>query len=335
MKVKNKNVRVYIFIIGIITMNVLLLAILLKLQKPKTKEVYVEIPQNTSVKNVAMILKEKGIIKNPYLFMLYVKINNYKIAAGSYKLSSSMSYKELCEALQKGVVFKKTIRFTIPEGFTCVQIAKRLSSLGIVDEKKFLDEINNCDFDFRFKYSSKNVKYKLEGFLYPDTYEIYVGESERDIIKRMLNRFLEVYNSIKHKKTTQLDDIQTVILASIVEKEAKKDFERPIIAGVFLNRLNQGIKLESCATVEYILPFHKEVLSYEDIKIRSPYNTYLYKGLPPSAVCNPGKESLLAALDPQKTDYLFFVAKKDGSHIFSRTYEEHLKAQKQLKEGKK
>ncbi|WAM31144.1 endolytic transglycosylase MltG [Caldicellulosiruptor naganoensis] len=335
MKVKNKNVRVYIFIISIITMSVLLLAILLKLQKPKTKEVYVEIPQNTSVKNVAMILKEKGIIKNPYLFMLYVKINNYKIAAGSYKFSSSMSYKELCEALQKGIVFKKTIRFTIPEGFTCVQIAKRLSSLGIVDEKKFLDEINNYNFDFQFKYPSKNVKYKLEGFLYPDTYEIYIGESEKDIIKRMLNRFLEVYNSIKHKKTTQLDDIQTVILASIVEKEAKKDFERPIIAGVFLNRLSQGIKLESCATVEYILPFHKEVLSYEDVKIRSPYNTYLYKGLPPSAVCNPGKESLLAALNPQKTDYLFFVAKKDGSHIFSRTYEEHLKAQKQLKEGKK
>lgn len=334
MKGKSKNIKVYISLINLLVV-VLLLVVILKIQKPKTIEAYVEIPQKTSVKNVAIILREKGIIKNPYLFMLYVKINNYKIAAGNYKLSSSMSYKELCSILQKGVVYKKTVRFTIPEGFTCVQIAKRLSSLGIVDEKKFLDEINNYNFDFRFKYPSKDVKYKLEGFLYPDTYEIYIGESEKDIIKRMLNRFLEVYNSIKHKKTTQLDDIQTVILASIVEKEAKKDFERPVIAGVFLNRLNQGIKLESCATVEYILPFHKEVLSYEDVKIKSLYNTYLYKGLPPSAICNPGKKSLLAALNPQKTNYLFFVAKKDGSHIFSKTYEEHLKAQKQLKEGKK
>lgn len=335
MKIKNRNAKVFISILSILVVSGLLLLVLLKIQNSKTTEVYVEIPQNTSVKNVAMILKEKGIIKNPYLFILYVKVNNYKIAAGSYKLSSSMSYKELCEALQKGVVLKKTIRFTIPEGFTCIQIAKKLSSLGIVDEKKFLDEINNYDFDFQFRYPSEDVKYKLEGFLYPDTYEIFVGESERDIIKRMLSRFLEVYNSIKHEKTTQLDDLQTIILASIVEKEAKRDFERPVIAGVFLNRLTQGMRLESCATVEYILPFHKEVLSYEDVRIKSPYNTYLYKGLPPSAICNPGKKSLLAALNPQKTNYLFFVARKDGSHIFSKTYEEHIKAQKQIEEGKK
>ncbi|WAM34370.1 endolytic transglycosylase MltG [Caldicellulosiruptor morganii] len=322
-------------LILILFLVILLISVVYKMQNAKVIEAYVEIPQNSSVKSVAKILKEKGIIKNPYLFMLYVKAKKCRLAAGNYRLSSSMSYKELCEALQKGVVFKKTVRFTIPEGFTCVQIAEKLSSLGIVDRERFLNEINNCNFDFQFKYPSKNVKYKLEGFLYPDTYEVFEGESEKDIIKRMLNRFVDVYNSIKNSKTTQLSDIQTIILASIVEKEAKKDFERPLIAGVFINRLNQGMRLESCATVEYILPVHKEVLSLSDVRIKSPYNTYLYNGLPPSAICNPGRKSLLAALNPQKTDYLFFVARKDGTHVFSKTFEEHINAQKEIEEGEK
>lgn len=314
---------------------ILSLLFLLHILKPKEIQAFVEIPQNTSTKDVAMILSKKKIIKNPYLFMLYVKINGYKLAAGKYRLSSKMSYKEICDTLEKGVVFKTTIRFTIPEGYTVEQIAERLSKMGIVNEKRFLSEINNMDFNFKYKYISKYAKYKLEGFLFPDTYEVYPNTSEKEIIQMMLSRFLQVYESLRITKTTQLDDIQTVILASIVEKEAKKDEERPLIAGVFLNRLGKNMKLESCATVEYVLPAHKEVLSYADLKTNSYYNTYLFKGLPPSAICNPGEKSLKAALNPQKTDFLFFVAKNDGSHVFSKTFEEHVKAQKIIQEGKK
>ena len=322
-------------ILLIFVLTFLLVCVYLKLQNEKVIETVVEIPQNTSTKDVAMILKKNGIIKNPYFFMFYVKLNNYKIAAGKYKLSSDMTYKQLCKTLEKGFIPKTAVRVTIPEGYTVRQIAKKLQSLGLIDENKFLETVNSYNFNFRYKYTSKEVKYKLEGFLFPDTYEVYPGTSEKDIIKMMLNRFLEVYESIKDKKTTDLDDVQTVILASIVEKEAKKDSERGVIAGVFLNRLKRNTKLESCATVEYLLPVHKEVLSLQDVRIESPYNTYLKKGLPPSAICSPGKKSLLAALAPAKTDYLFFVAKKDGSHIFSKTFEDHLKAQKQIEEGKK
>lgn len=335
MRLWQKSFKYYLVVLLFLVLMVSLVYVSLKHQKGKVIEAVVEIPQNTSTKDVAMILKKNGIIKNPYFFMFYVKLNNYKIAAGKYKLSSDMTYEQLCKALEKGFVPKAAIKFTIPEGFTAQQIAKKLQSLGLVDEKKFLEAVNSYDFNFKYKYSSKEVKYKLEGFLFPDTYEVYPGTSEKDIIRMMLNRFLEVYESIKDNKTTDLDDIQTVILASIVEKEAKKDSERGIIAGVFLNRLQRGIKLESCATVEYVLPVHKELLSLQDVRIKSPYNTYLKKGLPPSAICSPGRKSLLAALAPTKTDYLFFVAKKDGTHIFSKTFEDHLKAQKQIEEGKK
>jgi len=330
---QKRFINLAILLIFVLTFS--LVCVYLKLQNGKVIETVVEIPQNTSTKDVAMILKKNGIIKNPYFFMFYVKLNNYKIAAGKYKLSSDMTYKQLCDTLKKGFVPRAAVRFTIPEGFTAQQIAKKLQSLGLVDENKFLETINNYEFNFKYKYSSKEVKFKLEGFLFPDTYEVYPGTSEKDIVKMMLNRFLEVYENLKDKKTTDLDDVQTVILASIIEKEAKKDSERGLIAGVFLNRLQRGIKLESCATVEYVLPVHKEVLSLQDVRIESPYNTYLKKGLPPSAICSPGKKSLLAALNPAKTDYLFFVAKKDGSHIFSKTFEDHLKAQKQIEEGKK
>lgn len=334
MRAWKKSFRYYLVILLLLVFTVSAVGLLLKFNSEKAVEVIVEIPQNTSTRDVAMILKNKGIIKNAYLFMIYAKLNNYKIAAGRYKLSSDMTYKQICKILERDFISKKAVRFTIPEGFTVKQIAARLHRLGLADENKFLKAVNDYSYDFKYKYYTKGVKYKLEGFLFPDTYEVYLGTSERDIIKMMLNRFLEVYEEIRDIKTTNLDDIQTVILASIVEKEAKEDSERKVIAGVFLNRLQKGMRLESCATVEYILPVHKEILSLQDIKIKLPYNTYLKEGLPPSAICNPGKKSLIAALAPAKTDYLFFVAKKDGTHIFSKTFEEHLKAQKQIKEGK-
>ncbi|MEZ0535634.1 endolytic transglycosylase MltG [Caldicellulosiruptoraceae bacterium PP1] len=304
------------------------------LSNRNTINTYIEIPQDTSAKKVAQILEDKGIIKNKYIFLLYLKFNKYKIAAGKYYLSNKMSLKKICEELQKGIVYKKTIKFTIPEGFTVIDIAKRLDMLGIVKKEDFINEIKKGDIDFKYKFIGKNVLYPYEGYLFPDTYEVYPNTSAKDIIIMMLNRFTQVYESIKQFKKTNLDLKSTVILASIVEKEAKYDSERSLIAGVFLNRLNKNIKLESCATVEYLLPKHKEVLTYNDLKIDSYYNTYKYNGLPPSAISNPGKKSLLSALNPQKTDYLYFVLKKNGYHHFSKTYKEHLEFQKQ-NEGEK
>jgi len=331
-KIKKVLVKYRVIVIFVVS-SLVISTIFYFASQEKAVEAYIEIPQNTSTKDVALILRKNNIIKNPYLFLLYVKLHDIKIAAGKYRLSSDMSYKTICSMLEKGVLYKKSIRFTIPEGFTVEQIAQKLDKLGIVDANKFLNLINTRDFNIKYKYNSSYVKYKLEGFLFPDTYEVYPGTSEEEIIKMMLNRFLQVFETLKAKTKGQLDDIQTIILASIVEKEAKRDEERPIIAGVFINRLMRNMMLQSCATVEYILPYHKEVLSYSDLKTDSYYNTYLHKGLPPSAICNPGIKSLQAALNPQKTDYLFFVAKKDGSHVFSKTFEDHLKEQKLIQGG--
>lgn len=289
---------------------------------------YIEIPQNTSARKVAQILEQKGIIKNRYIFLLYAKLHKYNFAAGNYYLSNKMNFKTICEKLQKGIIYKKTIRFTIPEGFTVKEIAERLDSLGIVKKEDFINEIKKGNIDFKYKFIEKNALYQYEGYLFPDTYDVFPNSSAKDIIIMMLNRFLQVYDSIKQFNKTGLDVKSTVILASIVEKEAKYDSERSLIAGVFFNRLNRNIKLESCATVQYLLPKYKEILTYNDLKIDSYYNTYKYKGLPPSAICNPGKKSLIAALNPQTTDYLYFVLQKNGYHHFSKTYREHLEYQK-------
>lgn len=326
-----KTIKKKQFIILFLCLVIIIVLIYNRTSK-KDKEVFLEIPLKTSKVEIADMLYKKGIIKNKYLFLLYVKIKNYDFSAGTYKLNTNMSYEDVCKKLQEGKIYKKSIKFTIPEGWTTVDIANRLDSMGIVSKDEFIKEVKSKSIDFKYKYEdNKKIIYPYEGFLFPDTYEVFEGTSAKQIIKMMLDRFLNVYSRLAKNKTQSLSIQQTVILASIVEKEAKVDSERNLIAGVFLNRFNRGIKLESCATVEYILPKHKEVLSYEDLQISSPYNTYKSKGFPPSAICNPGAKSLIAALNPEKTEYLYFASKGDGTHKFSKTYKEHLDFLKTIK----
>ena len=155
-----------------------------------------------------------------------------------------------------------------------------------------------------------------------------------DVVRRLARRFLEVYGELKADVPgPPLGDRETVILASIVEKEAVVPAEVPVIAGVFLNRLRRRMPLQSCATVQYILPRHREVLTYADTRVESPYNTYRHEGLPPGPIASPGRRALAAALRPADTDYLFFVARGDGSHAFSRTWREHEKAKRRISRG--
>ncbi len=171
----------------------------------------------------------------------------------------------------------------------------------------------------------------LEGFLFPDTYYISEDLNEEEIIKIFLDRFNQIYieNDISEhilEKNISLNDFIT--MASIVEREAVKPEERAIISGIFYNRLGIDMPLQSCATVQYILKERKPILSIADTKINSPYNTYINKGLPPTPIASPGLDAILATLNPNKTDYIYFVAKGDGGHEFSKTYEEHLRAKK-------
>jgi len=216
-------------------------------------------------------------------------------------------------------------RVTIPEGYTVTQIEEILAEKGIVDRTRFREALKSEDFSLPYLSPAPRDPRHLEGFLFPATYEFPAGLAEKEIIGLMLQRFDAVLTPELQRRSQAmgLSVREVVTLASLVEREARLDEERPIIAAVFLNRLRRGMRLESCATIQYILGKQKEKLTYRDLQIPSPYNTYLHDGLPPGPIANPGLASIKAVLYPAEVDYLYFVARGDGSHYFSRTLGEH------------
>ncbi len=290
----------------------------------------VEIPSGSSTNAIGDILFKEGLIRSEFAFGIQSRIskNDGKFKAGFYDLSKSMSMKEIMAELLKGTA--KTIRFTIPEGFDIRRTSERLSSSGLINGDEFLRQIEEGDFPYRFVTSTPAGRNRLEGYLYPDTYEVFSNATEEQIIDKMLSRFNDLFIEAYYERAAELgmDINQLVTMASIIEREAKVAEDRPVIASVFYNRLKIGMPLQSCATVQYILGEQKEKLTNSDIAIDSPYNTYRIAGLPPGPICSPGIESIKAALYPADTDYLYFLAKGDGSHVFSVTYEDFLKNKK-------
>ncbi len=294
----------------------------------------IEIPKGSNIKHISKILKDEKLIRNNDIFNLYCKLNKMdgKLKAGTYKISSNQSVSQIIEKLVSGKGEFDTVRFTIPEGYEIRQIIDKLEEQGLINRETFEKEIKEANFDFSFIADNQSVGYKLEGYLYPDTYEIFKGDSERRIIEIMLQRFDKVFTEEYKQRAKELNmSINDVItLASIIEREAKLDSDRKIISGVFYNRIKKQMMLQSCATVQYILKDRKEVLLYKDLEVESPYNTYKHQGLPPGPIASPGLESIQAALYPEQTDYLYFVADKDGSHVFTKTYKDHLNAQNKI-----
>jgi len=296
--------------------------------KPGSGElISVTIPSGAGTGRIAEILAENGLIKNPTVFKLKTKLKEYdgRYQAGHYSLSPGMSMDEIMELLLSGKA--DTVRFTIPEGYDIKRIAEKLSAEGLIDTDEFMNEIENGVFDYDFLADAPPGPARLEGFLFPDTYEIFANADEHDIIDKMLYQFSKVFTEEYEARAKELGmSVREVItMASIVEREAQVSEDRPVIASVFYNRLKIGMPLQSCATVQYVLGEQKPVLSIEDTRIESPYNTYLIKGLPPGPIASPGADSIKAALYPADTEYLFFVAKGDGSHAFSVTYEQFLR----------
>lgn len=285
----------------------------------------VVIDKGLTLKEVGIVLQNKGVIKSRFLFTFYAYLvgKEKNVQAGTYCLSDAWSMSRILEQITKGKVF--CLRITIPEGYTVSQIERLLAAKGIVDKQRFEEALSMADFNYPFLKGIPQGKYRLEGYLFPATYEVRPGLSEKDIIDLMLKRFQEAFTpELTHRaQELGLSVRDVVILASMVEREAKLDKERPLIAAVFLNRLQRGMRLESCATIQYILGKQKEKLTYEDLRIDSPYNTYLHNGLPPGPISNPGLASIKAVLYPAKVDYLYFVSRGDGSHYFSRTWGEH------------
>ena len=266
-----------------------------------SSEVIIDIPQGMSTKEIGVLLKEKECIKSEYTFYLKIKGSKYegKLNYGTFKLRKNMSLTEILEIFVNNYYVEETVKITFPEGY------------------KFIKYIPNNDY-----------KYKLQGFLFPSTYEFNKSVTGHEVVNEMLKTFDKRYS----KLTEDYSNIFEVITrASVIEKEAKLDTERFIISGVISNRIEKDMLLQVDACVVYAVTdglYNKGSLSYKDLEIDSLYNTYKYKGLPIGAICNPGIVSIEAALNPEDNEWLYYhtdEVKKDGSHIFTKTYDEHLK----------
>ena len=307
--------------------------------KNSKKDILVEIPNGATLTKVSSILEENKLIKNKVLFKVVSKFkeDNNGVKAGKYLLSQKYSNSEILDVLISGKTYNDGIKITIPEGSTYKEVIKYLTNKKIGKVEVYEELINNPkEFYDKYKFLDEKDITTLEGFLYPDTYYFEKDMSEKDVISAMLKRFSEVYTpELKEKQKKMGLTLQQVInMASIIEKEAVKDVDRPKIAGVFYNRLEIGMPLQSDATIQYIFDERKHIVSYSDLKIDSPYNSYLNKGLPPTPISNPGIKSIEAALEPEDNDYLYFVATVDGGNNYSKTYDEHLKYVKEYKENR-
>ena len=300
----------------------------------KGHQVMVKIPAGSTVREIADILDDEGIIDHPMIFRFWEKLGRDNVfQQGGHLVGRGQSYGNIIKKLTStpDVGAYETVTVVIPEGYEARMIAKKLSDMGLVDEERFMEELEKGDFDFDFISEIDRKENRLEGYLFPATYELMVGESEHDIINRMLTAFNQRIVPLYKQSGTSYSLDEIVTMASIVEREAANDSERGKVASVFYNRLKNDMAFGSCATVQYIIKERKDVLSNSDIKIKSPYNTYINKGLPIGPIASPGESSVKVALYPEDTDYLYFAARADGSeNVFTRTNEEHLQVVQQL-----
>ncbi len=298
-----------------------------KVKSPfKVKENYlVNVENGDTFYKVLNKLSDKDLIFNANFIKIYVKGKKIDLTTkpGKYLVNKNTSLEEFIYMLNKGNK-ELEVQVTIPEGYTVEQIAKLLDDKKLVKKDEFLKKCNEYKLPEYIKVE-KNIKYPLEGYLFPDTYQFKKDTSAEKIIDTMVKRMEKVLEEIKNETGIEIKDVQQkVIMASLIEKEARVDSDRSKIASVIENRLKKDMKLQIDATVLYALGKHKEVVTIKDTKIESPYNTYYVKGLPVGPICSPGKESLVATVKPEKTDYLFYLYKKDASkeHYFTNNYED-------------
>lgn len=332
---KKSNFGLVIILVLVIVMGACIIganAYINGLNKPydDTSEDYctVSVPTGSTTTRIGQILEEQGVIKSASDFKIYSKVKKYDgtLKAGEYTLSRSMTLTEILDILQSGV--SDTMRFTLPEGLTVNQTADRLAEQNLINRDEFMNLLQYGDFDYKFIDSLPAGENRLEGFLFPETYEIFTNASEEDIINRLLAQFDTVFTDEYYKRAEELGysvkDIVTI--ASLIERETRVDEERAVVASVIYNRLAIGQALQIDATVQYALGEQKQFLTYADTQINSPYNTYMIPGLPPGPICSPGKASIEAALYPEDTDYYYYVLKAADSteHNFAETYDQFL-----------
>ncbi len=295
-----------------------------------------EIKSGETAAQIAENLQQQGLIRDATFFRLLLRLQGIdtKLEAGSYELKRTMSPREIAVALQRGRPASVTV--TIPEGWRAEEIAALLSGYGLVDQAEFMRLVQSGEgFTQPFLPPRQNGQANLNGYLFPDTYTFETSASDaRKVINRLLDNFGQKVGADLRAKaaSSELGSLHAVVtLASIVEREARIPEERPLIAGVYANRLRQGMKLDADPTVQYAMGYDQarqtwwRPLTVEDYRFDAPWNTYVNRDLPPGPIANPGLASLQAAAAPASTDYLYFVARRDGSHAFATTFEEHVR----------
>ncbi len=321
--------RIIITIAIVMIISALFATSLVVLPK-QVNEVLIDISKGESAHSIAAKLYEKNVIRSKRVFYLYVKFSDIDktLSFGKYHFSGKLSLPDVVKVLELGKVVLRKV--TIPEGLTVKKTAKVLSQYGFVDQDKFITLCN--DSLFTRKLTGFSVS-SLEGFLYPETYHFPYEVSEQYIIKTLVQEFFSQTQEFDFVPNKDLDFYETLVLASIVEREARFRDEQPTIASVYLNRIKYNYKLQADPTVAYALELQGKIrkkIYYRDLKIDSPYNTYKYLGLPPSPICSPAISAIQAVLEPAETDFFFFFANGTGRHEFNQTYQQHLDQQNMI-----
>lgn len=290
-------------------------------------ELVLTVPSGQTIKGTAQQLEESGVIKSSRLFEIFFRFyrREQQLQAGEYRFEGNLSLFDVVEKLKNGDIHH--YRVTVPEGLDRVEIAQVFVSAGFGSLERFLVLMNDPAPILDLNPEAET----LEGFLHPNTYFLPSGSDEKAIVDLMLSTFRRLWTDDLSQRAAGigLSISEIVTLASLIEKETGKPEERSLVSAVFHNRLKIGMKLACDPTVIYAVKRVKEydgIIHRSDLQLDSPYNTYLYPGLPPGPIANPGQASILAALNPADSDYLFFVSRNDGSHIFSTNYRDHSRA---------
>lgn len=327
------------YVVMLFAVSIMLSALLLSFAndlfafvKDEDKQINLTVSASDDVDDIAKKLKDGGIIQYRFLFRLFMRIteNDEEIVPGDYEIKATMDYRAISKAIGPKVKPRESIDVVIPEGYSQEEIFLLLEEKGVCAASDLRDAAKNYEFKYSWLEGFPNDEKRLEGFLFPDTYTFYIDDNAPRVLGKFLANFNRKYD-VDFK--TRVEELETnlydiVTIAAMIEKEAKYDEDRPYISSVIYNRLasKNFPYLQIDATVLYAIGEHKDVISSADLAFDSPYNTYVTKGLPKGPICNPGQESLAAALYPEETGYYFYVAKPDGTHIFTKTISQHNKA---------
>ena len=331
----------FVFLIFVIVLSFSLRAYSLMepINSVNPRDIMVEIEPGMSGRSIGNLLEEEGVIKSSTVFYLLLRFKEVdNLRAGYYRFSTSNTLLEIIEKLQQGD--EEKFKVTIPEGFTLAEILNRFAALELPKfEREILErEINeelsqiNLERNFENKLPETVDLYPAEGFIIPTTYNFPMSYQEEDIAESLIDYFIEQREPLLKKAAAESEysAYQLLIIASLIEEEGKLEAENELIASVIYNRLERGMPLQLDATVQYALPERTERVLYQDLEIESPYNTYKIKQLPPTPIASPGDLAVEAAINPAESDYLFYFAREDGSHVFTESYDQHLEQQREV-----